>query len=316
MIYLVNVQGIPLHSHVPSSQAKGIHSKSYFIQGRLPMNDSAINVALQAGLNSCLRDLQKTNPSLLLTSSQLKRTEREVLYTPAIASALSSMIINCSDSELKKKWTSQFQNQVDVLKGDQAETDQQDDSDFDLRLQSQMTQSLGERIRASLLHHEKERQRESKEKEKLRRKVQSKSRKNRKRSDGNESSSSCSQYDLENLMNHEDDKNIVGVLIEEHSLSKFDKDVSPLREEDDMKSIFSSESVPQTRGGNSICSGTSKESNSVNDVGETSDENSMKSTFSHQSPPSRSIALKMTNANKNDKECCDNDDDFDDDEWW
>jgi len=117
-------------------------------------------------------------------------------------------------------------------------------------------------------------------------------------------------------MNQEDDKNIVGGFIEEHSLSKVDKDVSPLHEEDDMKSIFSSESIPQTKGGSSICSSTSKESNSEKDIGDTSDENSMKSTFSHQSSPSRSIALKMTNANKNENECCENDDDFDDDEWW
>ncbi len=67
------------------------------------MNDAAIDTALQAGLNACLRSLQETNPSLLLTPSQLKKTERDVLYVPSIASAFAAMTFNCQDSELRNE---------------------------------------------------------------------------------------------------------------------------------------------------------------------------------------------------------------------
>jgi len=78
-------------------------------KGRLPMNDVAINAALQAGLGACLRSLQKTNPSLLLTPSQLKKTERESLFIPSIASAFAMMALNCRDAERKDKMLSNIQ---------------------------------------------------------------------------------------------------------------------------------------------------------------------------------------------------------------
>ena len=67
------------------------------------MNHSAIDNALELGLVSCLRSIQRTNPSMLLTTSQLKRTERNVKYIPAVSFALSSLIINCNDSCIQNR---------------------------------------------------------------------------------------------------------------------------------------------------------------------------------------------------------------------
>ena len=67
------------------------------------MNNYAIDNALELGLVSCLRSIQKTNPSMLLTTSQLKRTERNVKYIPAVSLALSSLISNCNDACIRNK---------------------------------------------------------------------------------------------------------------------------------------------------------------------------------------------------------------------
>lgn len=71
-------------------------------KGRLPMNDKAIDDALELGITSCLQRLQKSKPSLLLNSSQLKKTEREVKFIPSVATALASIVLNCDNSEQKK----------------------------------------------------------------------------------------------------------------------------------------------------------------------------------------------------------------------
>ena len=67
------------------------------------MNDSSINAALHTGLIKCLRSLQSSNPELLLTASELKKTEREVTFIPTIASALASLTLNCNDDVIKRK---------------------------------------------------------------------------------------------------------------------------------------------------------------------------------------------------------------------
>lgn len=67
------------------------------------MNDSSINAALHTGLTKCLRSLQSSNPDLLLTASELKKTEREVTFIPSIASALASLTLNCNDDDIKRK---------------------------------------------------------------------------------------------------------------------------------------------------------------------------------------------------------------------
>lgn len=61
-------------------------------QGRLPLNDKGINDALENCITSCLRSLQRTNPSLLLTAHQLKRVERDSKYVPSVASAIASVL--------------------------------------------------------------------------------------------------------------------------------------------------------------------------------------------------------------------------------
>jgi hypothetical protein len=65
------------------------------------MNDADIDDALEIGLSSCLRSLQRSNPELLLTANQLKRTERDVRYLPAIAASLASIIKNSSNPEFR-----------------------------------------------------------------------------------------------------------------------------------------------------------------------------------------------------------------------
>ena len=62
------------------------------------MNDKGINDALENGITSCLRSLQRTNPSLLLTAHQLKRVERDVKYVPAVAGAIASVM--CRSKQL------------------------------------------------------------------------------------------------------------------------------------------------------------------------------------------------------------------------
>lgn len=67
------------------------------------MNDKAINVALHTALTDCLRSLQNTNPKLFLAPSQLKKTEREVIFVSSFASALSSLILNSNSTRTKTK---------------------------------------------------------------------------------------------------------------------------------------------------------------------------------------------------------------------
>jgi len=67
------------------------------------MNDKAINIALHLGLTDCLRSLQKSNPKLFLAPSQLKKTERDIVFVSSFASALSSMILNSNSVQTKTK---------------------------------------------------------------------------------------------------------------------------------------------------------------------------------------------------------------------
>lgn len=43
-------------------------------------------------MTQCLQQLQKTNPSLLLTASELRKAERDARYVPAVALALASIL--------------------------------------------------------------------------------------------------------------------------------------------------------------------------------------------------------------------------------
>ena len=70
-------------------------------QGRLPADNAAIDTALELGLMNCLRQLQKTNPDLLLTAHELRKVERDARYIPAVASALVSILSNSSSPKKK-----------------------------------------------------------------------------------------------------------------------------------------------------------------------------------------------------------------------
>jgi len=71
------------------------------LQGRLPADNAAINTALELALTNCLRQLQKTNPDLLLTAHELRKVERDARYVPAVASALASILSKSSTPNKK-----------------------------------------------------------------------------------------------------------------------------------------------------------------------------------------------------------------------
>ena len=56
------------------------------------MDNSDIDAALELGLIECLRQLQKSNPGLLLTATELRKAERDARYVPAVSSALASIL--------------------------------------------------------------------------------------------------------------------------------------------------------------------------------------------------------------------------------
>ncbi len=72
-------------------------------QGRLPLHNQHIDEALQLGLADCIVSLQKTNPGLFLTTSQLRTAERDALYVPALASAVSRIVCNSRNPLLRSK---------------------------------------------------------------------------------------------------------------------------------------------------------------------------------------------------------------------
>ena len=61
-------------------------------KGRLPVDNPAIENAMEVALSQCLRQLQKTNPDLLLTASELKNAERDARYVPSISSSIASIL--------------------------------------------------------------------------------------------------------------------------------------------------------------------------------------------------------------------------------
>ena len=58
---------------------------------------------MQLGLADCIASLQKTNPGLFLTTSQLRTAERDALYVPALASAVSRIVCNSRNPLLRSK---------------------------------------------------------------------------------------------------------------------------------------------------------------------------------------------------------------------
>ena len=87
---------IQIHAQ-PSSLPLPTLSKS-----RLPLNDAAIDSAVEAGVMECLRSLQKTNPNLLLTPKQLKTTIRDTRYIPSTAAAMACVVCKSKDGAFQK----------------------------------------------------------------------------------------------------------------------------------------------------------------------------------------------------------------------
>lgn len=63
------------------------------------MDNLAIDTALEVGLTECLRQLQKSNPGLLLTASELRKAERDARYVPAVSSALASILLKTNGND-------------------------------------------------------------------------------------------------------------------------------------------------------------------------------------------------------------------------
>jgi len=61
-------------------------------QGRLPIDSKPLKEALTEGVTKCLQQLQKTNPCLLLSATDLKKAERDAIHIPAVAASLASIL--------------------------------------------------------------------------------------------------------------------------------------------------------------------------------------------------------------------------------
>jgi hypothetical protein len=81
ILVVVNVQAAPNMIPMPT-----------LTKGRLPMNHEPITQAFHIGIRDCLRNLQVTNPGLLLTSAQLRSVERDVRYVPLVARASANLL--------------------------------------------------------------------------------------------------------------------------------------------------------------------------------------------------------------------------------
>ena len=224
-----------------------------------------------------------------------------------MASALSSLVLNCNDTALKEEWLS-------AVGGNNKVSDPVPFNDIS---QNAMENHLEKQIRKALSHQEEERKKEMAEKKK--RKSQS-----RKLANFPASSQDCkdsesivsTRYDLENFMRHEESIENGDDMIENDGKQKCllefrtDTELS-----DDMKSTFSQQSSDTHSIDDIVEVSTSKQDDTNNrclvefstDV-ELSDD--MKSTFSQQSSVKYSVS-------KNVEECTSKQvDDFEEDDWW
>jgi hypothetical protein len=64
------------------------------LQGRLPIGNKSIDDALEVGLTQCLKQLQTTNPNLLLTTAELRKAECDARYVPAVSLAVATILSN------------------------------------------------------------------------------------------------------------------------------------------------------------------------------------------------------------------------------
>lgn len=85
------------------------------------MNNHPIGSALELGIMECLTSLQKTSPGMLLTSTQLKETIRDIRYIPALSAALALLACKSQNTELKTSMLQTIQrwSQDNVAQSDQ-----------------------------------------------------------------------------------------------------------------------------------------------------------------------------------------------------
>jgi hypothetical protein len=79
-------------------------------QGRLPTDNPAIDKAFEVAMLECLRSIQKTSPSLLLTAQQLKKAEQDARYVPAVATSLASIIAKSRNDNFRQMMTKVINN--------------------------------------------------------------------------------------------------------------------------------------------------------------------------------------------------------------
>ena len=248
-------------------------------------------------MHVCEAYKRRMNPSLLLTAAQLKKTERDVIYIPTLASALSSLILNCIDDDLKEDWLSKFEFSEESEMDDQSRTEKLNGG----KAHMDLTHILEDSIRGSLLNHEREKQK-TLDKQKLRRKLKAA----KKVADDDSLSQSSSQYDLENFIDREEKE------AESDSLPtdlNIDIEGEKGTSEDDMNSTFSSDYESADKGNLS----SSEDAISCADPHESDD---MRSTFSLHSSEPHFHAEETSKATTPNQAIANNDKFDDDDEWW
>jgi hypothetical protein len=84
------------------------------------MNNHSIESALELGIMTCLKSIQVTNPSLLLTANQLKETIRDTRYVPAVAASMAFIVSKSNNPALPatvlqalQHWSLQANDQTD-----------------------------------------------------------------------------------------------------------------------------------------------------------------------------------------------------------
>jgi hypothetical protein len=70
-------------------------------KGRIPQDNEAINQAMEVALKSCLRKLQVSNPSLFLTSHELRLVERNVCFVPLLSNAIASLLHKANSDQAR-----------------------------------------------------------------------------------------------------------------------------------------------------------------------------------------------------------------------
>ena len=151
-------------------------------KGRLPMNDEAIDKALQSGILSCFRSLQQTNPELFLSSTQLKQTELNSMYIPAFSQGISSMIVTCSDQSLKARMLKLTQTEFkrnEIVSKNISLSEADEDNSYESSIsesskhvfEAKLSDTIENRIRLAFAYKEEEKLRKNEQKRRMMRRA-------------------------------------------------------------------------------------------------------------------------------------------------